>query len=570
VKIGITGSMGFLGGHVADVAEERGHEVVMFDRDRKRGPSRGLNGDREVFLGDVMDDVAMTELAAHTDGVIHLAACLGTQETIKNPRPAAITNVTGGLNFLEACTQYDIPGVYICVGNSGMLNTYSISKTTVEHFTTMFNKERGSRINQVRLVNAVGPRQSTAPPFGCLDPDTPVLKADLTWAPIASLLPGDEIIGIDEDGPGPGSAQRKLRHSKVMDSGPTRKPAVRLEFDDGRSVVCSLDHRWLVSSPEGQLREWRHTKDLRPGFRISSVTSTTWDQGRTFEHGYISGLLDGEAHLARWNVGFTQNPGVVLTEYLTLLRQFGFDPKVRLKEQGTAAMRVEFNGLAENLRLLGEFRPKRLLENAARIWDGMAPKGGRATIVKIIDLGEQDLWDIETSTGTYVANGLASHNSAKVRKVGPAFICRALTETPIEVYGDGNQISDLVHVRDGALALVRALEEAEKGNVFDRPVFIGTKDSHTVNEVARQVVESAVRRGFDPVQIKHLPMRPGETPGAVISADPSTLELVGMDPNDLATMPEIIDETVGWFAENWYPAYRAAHPILDPRTSVAG
>ncbi len=302
MRIGISGGQGFIGSHVADIAEERGHQVVIFDRDRKR-----QNGDREVFLGDVMDDVAMTELAAHVDGIIHLAACLGTQETIQNPRPAALTNLMGGLNFLEACAQYGIPGVYICVGNSGMFNTYSISKTTVENFTTMFNKERGTRVNQVRLVNAVGPRQSVAPPYG----------------------------------------------------------------------------------------------------------------------------------------------------------------------------------------------------------------------------------------------------PSKVRKIGPSFICRALTGAPIEIYGDGEQVSDLVHVRDGALALVLALERAASDVVFDRPVFVGTVQSHTVNEVAAQVLKASGSSS----EIRHLPMRPGEKPGATIKADTSTLHLVGMDPADLKTMPEIIDETVEWFRDNWLPGY---------------
>ena len=56
----------------------------------------------EVFQGDIMDDVAVTEAMAHCDSWIHLAAVLGTQETIKNPRPAAKSNLIGGLNILEA------------------------------------------------------------------------------------------------------------------------------------------------------------------------------------------------------------------------------------------------------------------------------------------------------------------------------------------------------------------------------------------------------------------------------------------------------------------------------------
>jgi UDP-glucose 4-epimerase len=96
---------------------------VVFDHHRS-GPR-----DYEVILGDIRDATAMVELAAHCDGIIHLAAVLGTQETIFNPRPAAETNLVGGLNFLEAVSQYDLPGVYIAIGNHWMNNSYSISKT---------------------------------------------------------------------------------------------------------------------------------------------------------------------------------------------------------------------------------------------------------------------------------------------------------------------------------------------------------------------------------------------------------------------------------------------------------
>lgn len=164
MRIGITGGRGFIGRYVTDECVKRGHHVVSFDRSEP--------GDNELpdnvaaFLGDVRDPTAMTELAAHVDGIIHLAACLGTQETILNPRPATDTNVAGGINFLEACVQYDIPGVYIAVGNYWMNNPYSITKTSVERFADMYNHDRHARINVVRVVNAYGPRQSIAPPFG--------------------------------------------------------------------------------------------------------------------------------------------------------------------------------------------------------------------------------------------------------------------------------------------------------------------------------------------------------------------------------------------------------------------
>jgi len=165
--VGITGGSGFIGGYVREQLLARGYEVVVFDR----APHvHEVAPGEHFFLGDIRDSVAVTEFAAHVDGIIHLAAVLGTQETIANPRPAAETNILGGLNVLEAANQYNLPVVYAGVGNHWMRSegggTYTITKTTVEDFAKMFNKNRGGRVSVVRPVNAYGPRQSVAAPYG--------------------------------------------------------------------------------------------------------------------------------------------------------------------------------------------------------------------------------------------------------------------------------------------------------------------------------------------------------------------------------------------------------------------
>jgi len=157
----VTGGNGFIGRYVVEELLERGYDVSVLDT-RYREPARGST----LVLGDIRDATSVTEAVSHADGVIHLAGVLGTQETIKNPRPAAETNILGGLNVLEACAQYDVPLVNIAVGNYWMNNTYSITKNTVERFVEMFVRFRGSRMTVVRALNAYGPRQSAAAPFG--------------------------------------------------------------------------------------------------------------------------------------------------------------------------------------------------------------------------------------------------------------------------------------------------------------------------------------------------------------------------------------------------------------------
>ena len=155
MKVLVTGGNGFIGSHVVDLLKERGHQPMVFD-----------HAGRGDYIGDIRDATAVTEAMSHADGFIHLAGILGTQECLQNPRPAVETNILGGLNVLEAAAQYKVPGVCIGVGNHFMQNTYSITKTTVERLVAMFNKERGTQVNIVRAMNAYGPRQVPAAPYG--------------------------------------------------------------------------------------------------------------------------------------------------------------------------------------------------------------------------------------------------------------------------------------------------------------------------------------------------------------------------------------------------------------------
>ena len=100
------------------------------------------------------------------------------------------------------------------------------------------------------------------------------------------------------------------------------------------------------------------------------------------------------------------------------------------------------------------------------------------------------------------------------------FIIQALTNEPITIYGDGNQVGDMIYVEDMAEILCRALlvEHGCYGKIFEA----GTGERLTVNHIAEMVIEQ-VGQGT----VKHRHMRPGETAGAEIVADVRTLEPLG-------------------------------------------
>ena len=160
MKVGVTGGQGFIGSWVVEELVRRGHSVLTLDH-------RVHTNADNVMLGDVRDETAVMEFAAHVDGIIHLAAVLGTVETIDRPLPAAHTNIIGTLNVFEAASRYDLPVVFAAVGNANIARgTYCITKSAAERFVEMYREDRGLRVTSVRPMNAYGPRQSAPEPYG--------------------------------------------------------------------------------------------------------------------------------------------------------------------------------------------------------------------------------------------------------------------------------------------------------------------------------------------------------------------------------------------------------------------
>ncbi len=164
-KVLVTGGAGFIGMAVVRNLLSKGINVTVFDRNPKEGTRTypAGNGNVDVFYGDVRDATSVLEAVQHHDGVIHLAAMLGTQETIDNPGPVLEVNALGSINVFNAARQFGRKAVYIAVGNHWMNNPYSVTKTTAERFALMMNRESDSKIAIVRGMNVFGPGQKNAP-----------------------------------------------------------------------------------------------------------------------------------------------------------------------------------------------------------------------------------------------------------------------------------------------------------------------------------------------------------------------------------------------------------------------
>lgn len=153
---------------------------------------------------------------------------------------------------------------------------------------------------------------------------------------------------------------------------------------------------------------------------------------------------------------------------------------------------------------------------------------------------------------------VAPFGSSKVRKILPSFICRALSGQSIEVYGDGEQVMDLVWAGDVARVLVQALEKTAKDKFGMMGLEAGSGNRTTVNDIAHVVAGEVELVTHRRVEIGHLPMRPGEEEHAVVLGDPKTLAPIGLDGSDFLPLDEGVKRTVAYFSEYLKPALTLA------------
>lgn len=122
----------------------------------------------------------------------------------------------------------------------------------------------------------------------CLEPETPLLYADMSWRPIGEVRVGDLLAGFDEY-PEPG-ATRKVRPAIVEHVFWSTRSTLRLVTEHA-SVLTTAEHRWL------QARDfrWSRTADLVPG-RLLRHLPVTAAEGVDDDYrvGYVAGLALGD------------------------------------------------------------------------------------------------------------------------------------------------------------------------------------------------------------------------------------------------------------------------------------
>jgi UDP-glucose 4-epimerase len=172
LRILVTGGAGYVGGTVAQLMLDHGHQVVIYDNLCHAHRSM-IPAEAEFVEGDLADRAAMEKLL-HTgiDGVMHFAALIEAGESMQKPEIYFRNNTASTLTLLEAMLA---TGVQRLVFSSTAAvygepestpiredaplrptNAYGESKLLVEHMLGWLNRIHGFRYTSLRYFNVAG------------------------------------------------------------------------------------------------------------------------------------------------------------------------------------------------------------------------------------------------------------------------------------------------------------------------------------------------------------------------------------------------------------------------------
>lgn len=136
----------------------------------------------------------------------------------------------------------------------------------------------------------------------CVSAETPILMADGATRPIAAISVGDEIYGTVRRG-----SYRRYERTRVLAHWRTRKPAYRVELEDGTELVASGDHRFLTE------RGWKYVTGAEQGsgqrpfltlnnklLGIGTLGSSS-DETEDYRRGYLCGMIRGDGHVGSYS-----------------------------------------------------------------------------------------------------------------------------------------------------------------------------------------------------------------------------------------------------------------------------
>ncbi len=172
MKILVTGGAGYIGSHVVNALGERGHDIIVYDNLSTGHEWAVLCGKLEI--GDIEDSSRLNAVmnAFRPDAVMHFAALIQVEESVREPLKYYRNNVANTLNLLDAMDRngirsfiysssaavYGIPDKLLVDESVPLhpINPYGASKAMVETVLGDMPQTGDFRFIALRYFNVAG------------------------------------------------------------------------------------------------------------------------------------------------------------------------------------------------------------------------------------------------------------------------------------------------------------------------------------------------------------------------------------------------------------------------------
>ncbi|NFO31267.1 NAD-dependent epimerase/dehydratase family protein [Clostridium botulinum] len=176
MKILITGGAGFIGSNLVDLLIEKNNDVIIVDN-LSQGKIENINKNSRFYKCDIVNVEALEFVFTieKPEIVIHNAAQIDVQTSLKKPSLDAEVNIKGTINVLECCRKFGVRKIiypssaavygnpkYLPVDEEHPINPisfYGTSKHTPEHYIQTYSKLYDIKYTIFRYANVYGIRQ---------------------------------------------------------------------------------------------------------------------------------------------------------------------------------------------------------------------------------------------------------------------------------------------------------------------------------------------------------------------------------------------------------------------------
>jgi UDP-glucose 4-epimerase len=286
----VIGANGFLGSHLVDELDRRGHSVTAFDR-FSAGTRRFDTPNALAVAGDFMNRAELANALRDQDYVLHFVSTTTPATAEDDPTLDIRTNIASSVDLLALCVEAGISRVYFASTGGSIygdqpgtilderatpqpLSPYAIGKLAIEGYLRYFTRKYGLASVAFRISNPYGPRQQANRLQGVI----PTFLANMkSGAPVTVF--GDGTMVRDylfvED------AVRMIANVVEADAAHS---VYNIGSGEGASVADVLDAARAVTGLDPRVR----VAPIPPTFVASSVLDTARYQSEFGVHGLVT------------------------------------------------------------------------------------------------------------------------------------------------------------------------------------------------------------------------------------------------------------------------------------------